>query len=117
VQIKKQKLWCEENHIAYTVRSEREIYAGEYFIENCSYMASKVRRYVLPKDIGSYRDVLIGYLEACGKAEIGKLIETGRLPLGNEINFLCYMHFVGVIRMGIMDLPLDNRTEVALIGR
>jgi len=115
-QMHKQKLWCEENLIRYTVRSEQEIYAGEYLIENCAYMASKVRRYALPEDIGSYKNLLIGYLEACKKADICTLMETGRLPLGNELSFLCYMHFEGVIRMEIGNRPLDNRTEVALFG-
>jgi len=116
-QMQKQKLWCEENGITYTVRSEKEIYADEYLIENCAYMASKVRRYAVPEDIGSYKNILIGYLEACKKVEIHKLMETGRLPLGNEINFLCYMHFTGTIRIDIGNRPLDNRTEVALFGR
>jgi len=115
-QMRKQKQWCEENRIRYTVRSEQEIYAGEYLIENCAYMASKVRRYALPEDIGSYKNLLIGYLEACKKADICTLMETGRLPLGNELSFLCYMHFEGVIRMEIGNRPLDNRTEVALFG-
>ena len=116
-QMHKQKLWCEEKGVAYTVRSEKEIYTSEYIIENYAYMASKIRRYELPEDIGSYRSLLIGYLEACNKADIRTLIETGMLPLGNEINFLCYMHYTGIIRMDIDNRPLDNRTEVVLFGR
>ena len=93
-QIHKQKLWCKENNIRYTVRSEQEIYAGNFLIENCAYMASRVRRYTLPEDKEPYKNLLIGYLEASKKADICALIETGRLPLGNELNFLCYMHFI-----------------------
>lgn len=117
VQIHKQKLWCEENNIPYTVRSEKEIYAGEYLIENFAIMASKVRRYKPPDDLRRYENLLIGYLEASKTTEIRMLVESGRLPLGNEINLLCYMHFVGTIRMDIANRPLDIRTEVALIGR
>lgn len=116
-QIRKQKLWCEQNNIAYTIRSDKEIYVGEYTIENYAYMASRVRRYIIPEDIKSYRSVLIGYLDACKKVDICMLIESGRLPLGNEINFLCYMHFEGVVCMSIDDRPLDNRTEVFLFGK
>ena len=116
-QMQKQKKWCKENRIAYTVRSEKEIYSGEYIIENYSYMASKVRRYVLPEDTETYRNVLIGYLEACKKTDVQTLMESGMLPLGNEINFLCYMHFKGVVRLDIDSRPLDNRTEVVLFGR
>ena len=116
-QMRKQKQWCEENGLPYAVRSENEIYVGEFIIENCAYMASRVRRYAEPKDMGSYRDLLVGYLEACKKAEIGELMETGRLPLGNEMSFLCYMHYEGTIRMDIVGRPVDNRTEVALFGR
>jgi len=64
-QIQKQKLWCEENGIAHIVRSEKEIYAGEYLIDNLALMAAKVRRYVVPKDLELYRSVLIGYLVPC----------------------------------------------------
>jgi hypothetical protein len=116
-QIHKQKLWCEENSISYVIRSEKEIYAGEYLIENYDIMASKVRRYKLPDEVGSYENLLIGYLEASKKTDIRMLVESGRLPLGNEINFLCYMHFIGTIRMDIVSSPLDNRTGVALFGR
>lgn len=116
-QIRKQKLWCEENNITYAIRSEKEIYVGEYTIDNCAFMVSRVRRYTLPEDNKSYRNVLIGYLGACKKADIRSLIESGRLPLGNEMNFLCYMHFEGVIHMKINDRPLDNRTEVTLFGK
>lgn len=116
-QIHKQKLWCEENNIAYTVRSEKEIYTGEYTIDNYAYMAARVRRYTLPEDAKSYRNVLIGYLEACKKTDIRILIESGRLPLGNEMNFLCCMQFEGVIHMNINDRPLDYRTEVTLFGK
>ena len=116
-QLRKQKLWCEENGIAYTVRSEKEIYTGEYIIENYAYMASKIRRYALPEDIGSYRNLLIGYLEACKKADIRTLTESGRLPLGSELDFLCYMHYIGTIRMELDNRPLDNRTGVVLYGK
>jgi hypothetical protein len=116
-QIHKQKLWCEENDIRYTVRSEAEIYTGEYLVENCAYMASRVRRYKLPAETWTYEKVLIEYLEERKKADIRMLIESGRLPLGNEMNFLCYMHYKGAIRMEIDNRPLDYRTEVALVGR
>ena len=116
-QMHKQKQWCVEKGVTYTVRSEKEIYASEYIIENYAYMASKIRRYELPEDIGSYRNLLIGYLKTCGKADMRTLIETGRLPLGNEINFLCYMYYIGTVRMDIDNRPLDNRTEVVLFGR
>jgi len=117
MQIQKQKLWCEENKIAYKVRSEKEIYAGEHLIENCAYMASRVRRYTIPEDAASYANLLIKYLEVCKKTEIQKLQETGRLPLGHEMDFLCYMHYIGTIRMAINDKPLSKRTEVTLFGR
>lgn len=116
-QIHKQQLWCEENGIDYAVRSEKDIYAGEYLVDNCSYMASKVRRYKPPEDIGSYKQVLIGYLEAYKKSDIRMLMESGRLPLGSEMGFLCFMHFEGTIRMNISNRPLDIRTEVTLFGR
>jgi len=117
VQIHKQRLWCEENSIPYTVRSENEIYAGEYLVENCAVMASKVRRYKPPDEVRAYENLLIGYLEASKKTDVRMLVESGRLPLGNELNFLCHMHYIGTICMDIANSPLDNRTEVALFGR
>jgi len=116
-QIHKQKQWCGEKGIPYTVRSETEIYTGEYLVDNCALMASKVRRYKPPGDMRPYENILTGYLEASKITDIRTLIESGRLPLGNEIDFLCLMHYVGTIRMDIANRPLDNRTEVVLIGR
>ena len=116
-QIQKQKLWCEENSIAYTVRSEKEIYAGENLIENYAYMATRVRRYTLPEDAQRYTNLLIGYLDARKRTDVEKLIETGRLPMGQEMDFLCYMHFSGIINMEISDRPLGKRTEVTLFGK
>ena len=116
-QIHKQRTWCGENGIPYAVRTEKEIYAGEYLIENCAYMASRVRRYAPPEDMGRYRDMLVGYLGASKDADIRTLMETGMLPLGDELVFLCYMHFVGAVHMDIGNNPLDNRTGVVLFGK
>jgi len=116
-QIRKQKAWCGENGIPYAVRTEKEIYTGEYLIENCAYMASKVRRYTPPEDMGRYMDTLVGYLGASKSTDIRTLMETGMLPLGNELVFLCYMHFIGEVHMDISNSPLDNRTGVVLYGK
>jgi len=44
-------------------------------------------------------------------------MDSDRLPLGHEIDFLCYMHFMGAIRMEISDRLLGKRMEVTLFGR
>lgn len=116
-QIRKQKLWCENNNIKYSVRTEKNIHQGEYTVENCAFMASRVRRYSIPDDIDLYKNILIGYLDACKNTDIFTLINSGRLPIGDELKFLCYMHYTGVINIEIDTRPLDYKSEVALCGK
>lgn len=116
-QIRKQKAWCEENNILHTVRTELEIHTGEFTIENLSYIASRIRRYLPPNDNESYEKLLVGYLGACKKTDIKTIIESGMLPVGDELSFLCYMHYTGQIDLMIDGRPLDYRTEVSLHGK
>ncbi len=116
-QIRKQKVWCEENNIQHAIRTEKDIHVGECTIENHAFMASRIRRYSPPINVDSYINFLIGYLKACKAADIKSLINSGMLPLGNELNFLCYMHYMGVIKIMIDDRPIDYKSEVTLYGK
>lgn len=116
-QIRKQQLWCDENNIQHTVRTEIDIHHTEFTIENLSYMASRIRRYQPPKDIESYKKLLSGYLEACKITDIRSILLSGILPFDDEKNFLFYMHYIGHITLSVHGRPIDNRTEVTLYGK
>lgn len=115
-QIRKQLLWCNENNIPHIVRTEFDIHIGQYTISNASFIASRVRRYAFSKNIQEYVHMLRGYMQAYIKTDINTLINAGILPLGNELNFLCYAHYIGVIELDIHNRPIDNKSEVFLYG-
>ena len=115
-QIRKQTLWCNENNVPYTIRTEVDIHIGHYTVLNASFIASRVRRYTVPKDIQTYVDILKGYMQAYQKTDISTLIDSGILPIGSELNFLCYAHYIGIIEIDIHHRPIDNKSEVYLYG-
>ena len=118
LQIQKQKLWCEENNVSYVVRTEKDIYLGEYTYTNLSTMAARVRRiYNNSSEFDSYTVQLVNYIETGERFTIQDLINSGRLPLGVELSFLCYMHYLGKIKIDIDDRPLDSKSEVTLYGQ
>lgn len=116
-QIRKQLLWCKENSMPHSIRTEIDIHVGQYTISNASFIASRVRRYTLPKDIQGYINTLNGYMQAYNKTDINTLINSGILPLGNELSFICYAHYLGIIEIDIHHRPIDNKTEVYLYGK
>lgn len=116
-QIRRQQLWCNENNIPHTIRSELEIHAGQYTIFNASFIASRVRRYEFSTNIQEYVSTLKGFMQAYTKTNISTLINSGILPLGNELNFLCYAHYKGVIELDIHTKPIDNKSEVFTYGQ
>ena len=115
-QIRKQTLWCNENNMPYTIRTEVDIHIGHYTVLNASFIASRVRRYTVPKDIQAYVDILKGYMQAYQKTDISTLIDSGILPIESELNFLCYAHYIGIIEIDIHHRPIDNKSEVYLYG-
>lgn len=117
-QIRRQKLWCEDNGIAFTVRTEKDLIQGEYMIPNRSVIAGLLRRYT-PTDADHYSKLVIrciedAYYDRRKKVLVNELISKELLPIGNEWEHLAYMYINKMINLNIAHKPLDLRTEVRL---
>jgi hypothetical protein len=44
-QIQKQRMWCEQHDYKYSIRTEKEIYKGPYYISNLKYLRGLIARY------------------------------------------------------------------------
>ncbi len=113
-QIRKQRKWCEEHNINYTIRTEKDIFLGDFYPHNIEIIAARVRRYSnIDKDY--YKKLLRGFIKAEGGAvPIKKLIEAEVLPFDDPFGFLALMYCEGFISMDIKDTPINYKTEVKL---
>ena len=112
-QIRRQEQWCSVNKINFIVRTEKDIIQGPYHISSLNHIAARVRRYV-PMEKNYYDPMIIKALELAGSMKIRDLIKDKLLPIGNEINHICYLYSHGIIDMDFARRPLDLNTEVYL---
>lgn len=117
-QIRRQKLWCEENGLPFVVLTENDLLRGEYLMGNCSVIAGLVRRYT-PTDADYYNKLIIRYINDANrdghkKVLMGELLNKELLPFGSEWAHIAYMHVNGMINLTIKNKPLDLKTEVRL---
>lgn len=115
-QIRRQKLWAEENNIPFVVRTELELVNKEYALTNKSVIAGLVRRYT-PSDGGYYEKLINRYLDDAEydkrkKVTVGELLDKELLPISNEWAHLAYMYVNGLVDLNISKQPLDKNTEV-----
>ena len=112
-QIRREETWCKENSIEFVIRTEKDIIEGRFFLNNLSIIASRVRRYIPTEDM-YYNPSIIEILSKNGSLTIGELISNKLLPIGNELNHICYLYSAGIITMNIAERPLDNKMGVSL---
>ena len=111
-QISRQKLWCTQNNIAYTVRTDSIIMPGSFTIRNLEWLAAKARRYSKTNDV--VRKVLISYLKENGKLTIGQLYASGNLTYKNGLDLLADIYYRGEIFINKIDSEqISNKTEVS----
>ena len=111
LQIKRQELWCTQNNIGYSIRTEQIIMPGEYTIRNLEWLAAKARRYCYSNDIA--RKIIRTYLEENGGMTIGQLYTSGNLTKENGLNLLADMFYRGEISFSNFDSEqISNKTEV-----
>lgn len=116
-QIRLQKQWCSLNNENHVVRTEKDIYLGQYYIMNLENMAAKVRRYRIPADVQKTmeRDV-VNLLEE-RYLTLGDICSSGLLPAGMETEILSMMYYKGLIGFSnIADTIINEKTEVILNG-
>lgn len=112
-QIRKEQRWCNDNNIAFVVRTDKTIPKGHYFIKNANIISARLRRY-LPTEDKYYNPLIIAALKKAKLLTVSELIDNGLLPINNEFNHLCYMYERGLISMNMSDRPIDKNTEVTL---
>lgn len=112
-QIRREKRWCADNGINFSLRTEKEICTGRFTMKNLSIMAARNRRYI-PRDSNYYNAIILDLLKEHKCITVGRLIENEALPINYELEHLCYMFYQGFITMNIQDRPFDLKTEVSL---
>lgn len=112
-QIRREEAWCRENKINFIIQTEKTICKGRFFIDNANVMAARLRRYV-PKEDNFYNPQVINILKQYNVLTIEDLITNNLLPIDHEIDHLCYMYEQGLVKLNIVNHPLDKKTEVSL---
>ena len=116
-QIERQKKWCRVNHYEHTVRTEKDIFIEEYYIDNLSHLAAKVRRFSESQYGGYYPKIekeVLTVLENRYQT-LQTLIASDILPADHEIDILSMMYYKGLILFKNMDMTIINAdTEVYL---
>ena len=114
-QTEKQKAWCQQNEIAYMIRTDRVIAPGDFTIRNLEWMAAKARRCCQTNDIA--RKIILTYLRGNGKMMIGQLYTSGNLTKESGLDLLADLFYKGDISFVNFDSEqISNRTEVIANG-
>ena len=115
-QIAAQKLWCSDNNFEYSIRTEKEIMLGNYYIRNLTYLAGKVRRIPtlnpdIIKFVKAYHDTIDGIT-------IGRLDSMGIFEKNHTMDYLSFLCYEGLITFrNIADELITNKTEVIYCGK
>ena len=115
-QIRRQESWCKDNNVNFVIRTEKDIIQGPFHIQNLNVIAARVRRYT-PTENAYYEPRIIQELEVNKTLSVSELIMKKLLPIGNELNHICYLYVKGTIDIDIKKRPLDSKTEVQLCQR
>lgn len=113
LQIKHQKKWCADNNQQHRVITEKEIFQGEYYIQNLKILQHKSSRYQCV-DKAIYKKLLEDFLSQISTCSIEKIIDSKILPLSKEREFLALAYANGWIEININNRPLDYSSEVKL---
>lgn len=115
-QIAVQSAWCIQNSFQYTVRTEKEIELGQFYIRNINLLAAKARRFATPSQNAD--NILINYLQSLGKTTVGYLVSSGRFEHNRTLDYLADLYYRGIISFGnIEDECISNRTVVIANGK
>ena len=114
-QIEKQKAWCHQNDIKYTVRTEKEIELGTYYIRNLAILAAKNRRFC---NAEISEKAILTYIEDAGNPTIGMMENSGILSFFYGTDLLASLYYKGLITLSdIKNKPITNSTEVFCNGK
>lgn len=110
-QISFQRLWCENNAHNYKVITEKELYSGQFTIQNLGLLHSHLLRY---NKMSKYSAEKLHEILCKKHTTIGEIYLSKVFPENCELGILAYQFYIGNIDMNIKDRPLDNYTEVTL---
>ena len=112
-QIRREKTWCMKNNVNFSIRTDKQIYDGRFFIRNLEYLSAKVRRYI-PYENNYYKSLIINHFKNLKHSTITELINKELLPIGYEIDYIAYLYYNGIVNLNLKNRPIDKRTEVSL---
>ena len=114
-QIAIQKAWCLQNNFTYSVRTDKEIELGNFYIRNLDLLAAKARRFHVHSPNADA--VLINYLADLQATSIGYLVSSGRFEQGKTLDYLADLYYRGIITfLNIENECISNKTEVIFNG-
>lgn len=111
-QIRREKIWCEENGYTYVVRTDKDILRGKYTASNMNVMAARLRRYN-PLDDYYTKRVLVAFRDE-NHMTLDEMKEFHLLPENHELEHLCYLYSIGIVQFNIDNKPIDGKLTVAL---
>lgn len=112
-QLALQKKWCMYNNHNYVVRTDKDLYLGQYYMMNLEYMASKVRRYNIPADVQASKERELLKILNEKYLKIEDVCASGLIPAGMEAEFLSMMYYKGLVSFSnIEDRIINAKTEV-----
>lgn len=114
-QVAIQKAWCLQNEFQYTLKTDKEIELGEFYIRNLNLLSAKARRFHIFSDNAD--KVIINYLAELNRTTIGYLISSGRFEPNRTLDYLADLYYRGIIIFtNIENECISNKTEVIFNG-
>lgn len=110
-QIDFQRNWCSANGHNYKIVTEKDLYAGQFWIQNLELLHNHLLRYNKTHHIEIEE---LYKMLANNSLSINEIKTLEILPKNYEISILAHQFYLGNIYMNIKDRPLDNYTEVHL---
>lgn len=114
-QVTVQKKWCLQNEFQYTLRTDKEIELGEFYIRNLNLLAAKARRFHVYSENAD--DVIRNYLAELNRTTIGYLVSSGRFRQNKTLDYLADLYYRGIITfLNLENECISNKTEVVYNG-
>lgn len=115
IQVAVQKTWCLQNEFQYTLRTDKEIELGEFYIRNLNLLAAKARRFHISSENAD--NVIRNYLAELNRTTIGYLVSSGRFEQNRTLDYLANLYYRGIITfLNIENECISNKTEVVFNG-
>ncbi len=112
-QIRHQEQWCTHNNFHHRIRTDKDIYQGQYYLTNLKTMVAKVRRYRIDSDTQKRKEKEIMKLLEGGYLTVDKIAGAGIIHPSLVPVFLSMMFYKGMIRFSnIYDAVINGKTEV-----